>query len=130
MRRQAAIASELAAEYYEMDILDKGIEDSDDNKTRFLLLVCAEQTLNTPPHSKRTTALDSRCPGVGAGPWIPHAATPFADLVQRTASKGPRPSKGANFAPQLTSDRRSCRRFWRRATKASGRKKNTTKRVV
>jgi len=34
----AAIASELAAEYYGLNVLDKGIEDDDNNFTRFLLL--------------------------------------------------------------------------------------------
>lgn len=34
----AAIASDLAAEHYGMEVLEKNIEDDDSNFTRFLLL--------------------------------------------------------------------------------------------
>mmetsp|Transcript_22480 Transcript_22480/g.35858 ORF Transcript_22480/g.35858 Transcript_22480/m.35858 type:complete len:1045 (+) Transcript_22480:109-3243(+) len=38
LRNRAAIASSLAAEYYSMELLDTGIEDDDNNFTRFILL--------------------------------------------------------------------------------------------
>jgi prephenate dehydratase len=48
----AAIASKRAAEVYEMEIVDEGIEDKKNNFTRFLLL---SKTKTKPTHNDRTS---------------------------------------------------------------------------
>jgi prephenate dehydratase len=46
-KAQAAIASSLAAEIYDLDILDDGIQDDASNKTRFIVLSRDDQSADT-----------------------------------------------------------------------------------
>ncbi|CAE7525358.1 TYRAAT2 [Symbiodinium necroappetens] len=51
----AAICSELAAEHYGLEVLDKGVEDDDNNFTRFLLL--RSEPVSVPPGVKCKTSV-------------------------------------------------------------------------
>ncbi|HEX2487422.1 MAG TPA: prephenate dehydratase [Nitrososphaeraceae archaeon] len=55
MMKSAAIASRRAAEIYEMEILEEGIEDKKNNFTRFLVI--SKQSINKPSGKDRTSII-------------------------------------------------------------------------
>jgi len=83
----AAIASRLAAKIYELDILEKGIEDQPDNTTRFLVL--GRQWPGATGHDKTSLMLAIK-DRVGA---LYHILKPFAQNRVNLSSIESRPSK-------------------------------------
>jgi chorismate mutase/prephenate dehydratase len=83
----AAIASRMAAKLYELNILEKGIEDQPDNTTRFLVL--GRQVPGPTGHDKTSIMLAIK-DRVGA---LYHILKPFAQNRVNLSSIESRPSK-------------------------------------
>lgn len=87
----AAIASDIAAEIYELDILDANIEDNPDNTTRFLII---GRQLATPSSDDKTSLLVYAPNKPGA---LHQLLQPFADNSISMSRIESRPSRLANW---------------------------------
>jgi chorismate mutase / prephenate dehydratase len=87
----AAIASEVAAELYKLQLLKKNIEDNPNNTTRFLII----SRQNTPPSGEdKTSLLISAKNKPGA---LHQLLAPFAEKGISLNRIESRPSRGANW---------------------------------
>ena len=95
----AAIASSIAAEIHEVDVLAKGIEDKEDNKTRFFVICKGLTQSNRPPMTPGASAkslvsfsVDYKSPGA-----LADVLDCFRKYKLNLTSINSRPSKAAPF---------------------------------